>query len=252
MKDAEKQSSELFNYLRWLDPYIQLRQTTSNLLANSTDHEESATIDESRDSDTQYSEDLQGLSPISDTSATSSINSLKRDGSIISETTGKIKYCEKKKASDNNNVDEVELELIKSISSNIKNKSSECQKEKDEDELFCGLLSTQLRQLNQMDKLLVKMQINNIIYNHLMKPAENMSSRHGQGHLPFAESSAIPHPLQSLRKSGCENNTSDAMLQGFYEAPNDMSGNGQFHNQTTPNIDETRQYFAPGHFFHNR
>ena len=60
------------------------------------------------------------------------------------------------------------------------------------------------------------------------------------------------HLLQSLRKSGCENDTSDAMLQGFYEARNDLSRNGQFHNQTTPNIDETRQYFAPGHFVHNR
>lgn len=255
MKEAEKQSSELFNYLRWLDPYIQLRQTTSNLLANSTDqdHEESDTRNDSHGSDTQYSDDLRGPSPVSDTSATNSTNSLKRDGSSISETTGRIKYCKKKKANENKKVDEAELELIKSISSKFQNKSSECMKEKDDDDMFCALLASQLRQLNPRDKLLVKMQVNNIIYNHLMKPVESIPSSQGQGNLYYAESSTISSPHQPLRKSGCENNTSDAVLQGFYQAPNDLSGNSQFHNLSTPNRDnETRQYFAPGHFFHNR
>ena len=35
VKEAEQQSSELFKFLRWLDPYIQPRKSKSNIYATS-------------------------------------------------------------------------------------------------------------------------------------------------------------------------------------------------------------------------
>ena len=67
--------------------------------------------------------------------------------------------------------------------------SSEERKEKDEDDLFCELLATQLRQLNPRDKLLIKMQINNTIYNQLMKRPMSTYLCYEQAAKPFTQES---------------------------------------------------------------
>jgi len=68
---------------------------------------------------------------------------------------------------------------MKSIGESLKqcNEGEQLIKPKDEDELFCELLAKQLKQLPDTDKLMVKMQINSIIYNKLLqlKPHDNHS-----------------------------------------------------------------------------
>lgn len=75
---------------------------------------------------------------------------------------------------------------MQSLSTRLTSRSEE-RKEKDEDDLFCELLATQLRQLNPRDKLLIKMQINTTIYNQLMKPPMSASLCHEQAANSFSK-----------------------------------------------------------------
>ena len=251
MEEAENQSSELFKYLRWLDPYIKKRQTTSNLLGNSEPtcltYDESETRDDGSETfEIQYSD--QSATPNSDTE-TSSNYSLTRDD-MISETTGQLKYRKKKKTEDKK-VDETELQIMKSMSARLEGKTSEnTKREQDEDDMFCCLLATQLRKLDPHEKLMVKMQINNTVYNCLMKPVESMRpSTH-----PFTESqpasfSNITSPQQTRFKRPP---AISAMQHSFYNTTgNAVTGNTQFNIPSNDDHEENQQYFAPGHFFNN-
>ena len=61
-----------------------------------------------------------------------------------SETTGQPKY-RKRKSNVDKTTDNAELELMQSLSTRLTSKPEE-RREKDEDDLFCELLATQLRQ----------------------------------------------------------------------------------------------------------
>ena len=103
-----------------------------------------------------------------ETTRTASSTQRKEYNNIKSGTTGQPKY-RKRKSNVDKTIDNAELELMQSLSTRLTSKPEE-RKEKDEDDLFCELLATQLRQLNPRDKLLIKMKINNNVYNQLMKP----------------------------------------------------------------------------------
>jgi hypothetical protein len=162
---------------------------------------------------------------------TSSDNSLKR-GDIISEVTGQMKYRKKTKKTEDKKVDEAELEIMKSISTRLERKGEvNANKEKDEDDMFCCLLATQLRQLNPRDKLMAKMQINNTVYNFLMKPIGNVP--------PFSQS------LESSSFTGFRRPSPNVMQPDVYNTGSNASGNRQIFNiPSNDDIDETRQYFS--------
>jgi len=61
-----------------------------------------------------------------------------------SETTGQPKY-RKRKSNVDKTTDNAELELMQSLSTRLTSKPEE-RREEDEDDLFCELLATQLRQ----------------------------------------------------------------------------------------------------------
>ena len=100
------------------------------------------------------------------------------------ETKGGAKKVQKRKR---NICEEAELELIQSLGESIKRRSEPV--EKDEDKLFAELLATQLKQLPQPQKLLVKIEINNLVYNRLLQSSsieEAHSMPHFQTHHQFS------------------------------------------------------------------
>ena len=78
------------------------------------------------------------------------------------------KSAKKRKLRDNQMFEETELEIIKSLGVSLKRKET-CPHKKDDDELFTDLLGSQLKQLPSERKLIVKMEINNLISNCLLK-----------------------------------------------------------------------------------
>ena len=170
VKEAEQQSSELFKFLRWLDPYIQPRKSKSNICATSGSQDHSNDDSEGLDG-VDLETHLRSSTPSNEissldfeTTRTASSTQRKEYDNMKSETTGQPKY-RKRKSNVDKTIDNAELELMQSLSTRLTSKPEE-RKEKDEDDLFCELLATQLRQLNPRDKLLIKMTINN----QLMKP----------------------------------------------------------------------------------
>ena len=104
--------------------------------------------------------------------------------------------------------------------------------------MFCDLLATQLRQLHPRDKLLVKMQINNAVYNYLMKPAANMSSPCDQGGHSLTESPVPPNPVHAHEKLGYNNHPPSF----------------QFHIPSAQNMEADaghRPYFPPRYFYNS-
>jgi len=191
VKEAEQESSELFKYLRWLDPYVQPRKSKSNIYASSGSQDHSNDDSEGLD-DVDSETHLRCTTPSSEISSvdletsgtTASSTQRKEYDNMKSETTGQPKYRKRKSIVDKT-VDKAELELMQSLSTRLTSRSEE-KKEKDEDDLFCELLATQLRQLNPRDKLLIKMQINNTVYNQLMKPPMSTSLYHEQAANSFS------------------------------------------------------------------
>lgn len=237
VKEAEQQSSELFKYLRWLDPYIQPRKSKSNiyLSSGSQDHsnDDSEGLDDV-DSETHLrcttlSSEISSLD--FETSGTASSTQRKEYDNMKSETTGQPKY-RKRKSNVDKTVDKAELELIQSLSTRLTSKSEE-RKEKDEDDLFCELLATQLRQLNPRDKSQIKMQINNTVYNQLMKPPMSTSLYHEQAANSFsAEIGGHLTPLQPAKQ--------------FHDTT--TKGHKQFHVPSAEEI-KARAQFPPGYYF---
>lgn len=169
-----------------------------------------------------------------------------------SETTGQPKY-RKRKSNVDKTLDKAELKLIQSLSTRLTSKSEE-RKEKDEDDLFCELLATQLRQLNPRDKLLIKMQINNTLYNQLMKPPMSTSLYHDQAANSFsAEIGGHLTPLQPAKQFHDTTRVPSPVHKQFHfpsaEKTEARSFNRQFNVPSAEEI-EARAQFPPGYFFH--
>ena len=123
MKEAEKHASDLFRFLRWLDPYIQPCKSISNLLRSpaSQDNEESDEDDNFEDNSLSPDE-LRCCTPLSETSEISNASISQRrncSDTSKSETTGQTKYRKKMKPAEDSSVHNAELELFRSFSSKI-------------------------------------------------------------------------------------------------------------------------------------
>lgn len=72
----------------------------------------------------------------------------------------------KKRSQTDDTVQEAELNTLKLIGENLKKRKEADQK--DEDQLFGDLLVAQLKQLTSTNRILVKMEISNLIYKYLL------------------------------------------------------------------------------------
>ncbi|XP_067023973.1 uncharacterized protein [Acropora muricata] len=131
--DAKRETSELFPFLEWLEPYIQLRNSTSNLILIN---------DESDGTGESEKKEM-----------------------FKSQVPGRTKYMKRSKAKDD--IDTAELEFLQTIGDRLKEKATE--PKKDEERIFGDLIASQLRQLQYHERVMAKMEINIVLYAHLLK-----------------------------------------------------------------------------------
>ena len=106
MTDAKRETSELFLYLEWLEPYITPRNSTSHLVVINDDSDITAdNIDKEDESDR-------------------SSNSAEPDNKVMfkSQVTGRTKYTKRNRPKDD--IDNAELEFFQAIGDRLKQKGN--------------------------------------------------------------------------------------------------------------------------------
>ena len=147
--DAKRETSELFLYLEWLEPYIQPRSSTSNLVVINDDS------------------DITADSTDKDDDCDRSSNSAEPDNKVMlkSQVTSRTKYSKRNRAKDD--VDSAELEFLQTIGDRLKEKPTPPQR--DEESIFGDLIASQLRQLPYHERVMAKMEISNVVYSRLLR-----------------------------------------------------------------------------------
>lgn len=147
-----------------------------------------------------------------------------------SKVTGRAKYLHTKhpKPADCVVIEGLEIEFLKSIGQHLVNKDS--QKElRDEESLFGDLIASQLHKMSDHNRLVTKMEINNLIYSRLKK-ASSQEAGDNTGYPAtkypevanrvYSERQSItprgaPHPLRLLSDPGNAEN-SQAFPRGYF------------------------------------
>ena len=153
----------VYPYLQWLEPFITEQRTKSNFETESIDISDSN--DEGSDTARSINPDIEAVintfqSPVKPTPT--KVTKAKRP----SWRFHKQSSTESKKTQ--NVAEEAEMALIQSLGASIVKDYRSQEKEKDEDETFGNLITSQLKQLPPNKKILVKMQISNLMYEQMM------------------------------------------------------------------------------------
>ena len=161
---AKEQTSELYSFLAWLEPYIQPRRSSTNLV-----------VAEGKESDAN---DEQSTDVENDQMSTRS-STPEPDPLYKSKVTGKPKYLHTKrpKPADRAGIEASEIEFLKTIGEHLVNKDSS-KEVRDEESLFGDLIASQLRKMPEHDRLMTKMEINNLVYSRLMKASSQEVTDH--------------------------------------------------------------------------
>ena len=143
----------VYPYLQWLEPFITEQRTKSNFETESIDISDSN--DEGSDTARSINPDIEAVSntfqpPVKPTP--NRVTKAKRP----SWRFHKQSSTESKKTQ--NVAEEAEMALIQSLGASIVKDYRSQEKEKDEDETFGNLITSQLKQLPSNKKILVKMQ----------------------------------------------------------------------------------------------
>lgn len=154
--EATDEASELFPFLSWLHPFIKPRKTSGNLVS----------VDNSENEDT----DNEGRPPyekLSEESSTTGNDENMSDGSNSFKSKKKIKLP-KTKNKLNQEAVAAEIQVLQSIGAAIGKTTNTNDRSQDEDEIFGALITSQLRQIPQEKKILIKMQITNMLYQEML------------------------------------------------------------------------------------
>ena len=214
---AKQQTSELYSFLAWLEPYIQPRRSSTNLV-----------VVEGKDSDAQDEESTDiNFDRMSTRSSTPEPDPLYK-----SKVTGRPKYLHTKrpKPADRVGIEGSEIEFLKTIGQHLVNKDTH-KEVRDEESLFGDLIASQLRKMSDRDRLVTKMEINNLIYSRLMnassKEAINntgcAATRYPEvANRVYSERQSITpqgaaHPLRLLSDLGNPENTQTFPRGYFFE-----------------------------------
>jgi hypothetical protein len=147
-------------FLAWLDPYVQPRRSSSNLIV----------IDKTSELDDADNEDEGTCTPVDSSSG----RSITPDPgfepkSLKSKVTGRPKYLHAKRPRVNNEaIEGAEIDFLKSIGNHLVSRDSQ-REQKDEECLFGELIAAQLRKMPTQERLTTKMEINNLIFSRLLK-----------------------------------------------------------------------------------
>lgn len=147
-------------FLAWLDPYVQPRRSSSNLIV----------IDETSQLDDADIEDEGICTPVDSSSGRSiTPDPSFEPKSLKSKVTGRPKYLHAKRPRVNNEaIEGAEMDFLKSIGNHLVSRDSQ-REQKDEERLFGELVAAQLRKMPTQERLTTKMEINNLIFSRLLK-----------------------------------------------------------------------------------
>ena len=150
--EVKSNLSEIYPYLQWLEPFIAEWRTKSNFETESIDISDSN--DEGSDTARSITPDIEAVSdtsqpPVKPTPT--KVTKAKRP----SWKFHKQSSTESKKTQ--NVTEEAEMALIQSLGASIVKDCRSQEKEKDEDEIFGNLITSQLKQLPPDKRILVKM-----------------------------------------------------------------------------------------------
>ena len=142
----------MYSFLSWLDQYVQPRSSASNLV----EMDDSAETDDISDETIGDNSDTDVKSRV-----TGRVQNTKRARSLLKE----------------NPVDKAEIEIMKKIGERLEQKGKS---KVDEDSLFGQLIASQLKKIPSEERIVTKMEINNVIYSHLLK--SNATNQPNQNH----------------------------------------------------------------------
>ena len=215
--DVKQQTSEMYSFLARLEPYIQPRRSSTNLV-----------VVEAKDSDAQ---DEESTDVENDRMSTRS-STPEPDTLYKSKVTGRPKYLHTKrsKTADHVGIEGSEIEFLKTIGQHLVNKDS--QKEaRDEESLFGDLIASQLCKMPDHDRLVTNMEINNLIYSRLMKASSQEAIDNQTGYAAtiypdvanrvYSERQRITpqgaaHPLRLLSDLGNAENIPQTFPRGYF------------------------------------
>ena len=159
---------DMFLFLSWLDPFYKPRKTSSNVTIvdsgnEASEDDEIQNVDDKSDSTETTASDADGFS------ASNNFRSIK-----------KVKLPSKKKtmAKVHDDVTMAEVHVLQSLGDALGHKQMQVPNAntKDEDELFGELIASQMRQLLPEGKVMVKMQVSNILYQEMLAKFQSPST----------------------------------------------------------------------------
>ena len=177
VEKAEKEFRP-YQFLTWLDPFIQLRESrstvTKSVESQLSDNEideaylddpciDSARIDEAMDE--EENPDSQ-VTPAEKT--IKEVQNKKRKCTQSSNLEGREKAKEQNKGTKDVYMDDMELSLFKSIKKDICESNQESKKVEDGEDLFCKALAEDIKQLPIREKVMAKHEIRNVLFKYQM------------------------------------------------------------------------------------
>ena len=151
VEEAENTCHYMFKFLKWLDPYVVSRQSSSNLVDRNTTEEDHAESDSENDNNSSVSESPSLFKP----EGIHCPANIKNE-EVISKVTGNTKYTKHAETKENP-LEKAELEVITSLSNRLNDKEEKVQlQQKDEESMFSDLIAAQLRQLPCQERTLAK------------------------------------------------------------------------------------------------
>lgn len=222
VKEVENDVHYMYHFLMWLDPYVVPRQSSSNLVDITSTDEDPVESGSEHDDNSSVSES-QSLSPSPVNLEEKHCPAMKNE-EIISKLTGYPKYTKRAKTKENP-LDKAELDVMKSLSDRLNGKEKKVdQRQKDEESMFSDLIAAQLRQLPLQERTVAKMEINSIVYNHLLR---NMHANNF-----VAAESPVGHQSRAST---------------FTQAP--VNPQPHFPTESNQITGNSQTFFEPGHFF---
>ena len=143
-----------------------------------------------------------------------------------------------------------ELKMIQEIGSSLVAcvKEKHRTNERDEDALFGELIASQLRKIGSPEKIMIKMKISQLIYDHQMRASTAVRGNWERSNSPVGPTLQSAQTVKGgNRLSGSLNATTD-FLHSEDSFSSTVSAPGVFRS-SSPDLDKQRGIFPPGHFF---
>ena len=211
---VKEEQSDIFPYLKWLDTFYKPRKTVTNIIQS--DSEESEEIDETTPEENKTdSTESTGDKPSSNNFGSKSLKS-------------KIK----RKSTKDIECEAAELAILKSRGSSLGQKQAPSPTVRDEDDLFAALIASQLGKIAPDRKVMVEMQILNIIYQEML--ASITPASHAASNPAFIQQqSSLENNGRPARKSFHFPNMQEPLQENQYQ-PGQLFYRSQCSNNNSP------------------